>query len=59
MDDRQNGNPQPGLTARFTAMWQTLDKKQWATIGGVVVTISALVVAGLHKGVPWYLVHKQ
>jgi hypothetical protein len=58
MDDRQNSNPQPGLIAWLTAMWQAFDKKQWATIGGVILTLGALVVAGVRKGVPWYRAHK-
>ena len=58
MDDRQNSNLQPGLIRWFTALWQTIDKQKWATIGGVLLTLGALVVAGLRKGVPWYLAHR-
>jgi hypothetical protein len=59
MEEQQNVNSQPSRIARLTAIWQTLDKKKWAKIGGVVVTIGALVVAGVCKGVPWYLAHKS
>ena len=58
MENRQNGNPQFGLIAWLTATWQTIDKKKWATIGGVLLTLGALVVAGVRKGVPWFLTHR-
>lgn len=59
MEEKQRIDPQPGRIAQFTAIWQTLDKKKWATIGGTVVTLGALVIAGLRKGVSWSLSHKQ
>ena len=58
MENRQNGNLQPGLIRWFAALWQTIDKKQWATIGGVLLTLGTLVIAGVRKGVPWYRAHK-
>lgn len=58
MEEKQNVNSQPGRIERLKSIWQALDKKQLAKIGGVVVTIGALVVAGVRKGVPWYLAHK-
>ena len=59
MEETRNINLQPGRIARLTATWQALNKKKLAKIGGVVVTIGALVVAGVRKGVPWYLAHRQ
>jgi len=59
MENSQNVNSQPGRLERLTTTWQALDKKKWATIGGVVLTLGALVVTGVRKGVPWYLVHKE
>jgi hypothetical protein len=59
MEEQQYVHLQPGRIARLTAMWQTIDKKKWAKIGGVVVTIGALVVAGVCKSVPGYLAHKE
>ena len=59
MEEKQNVNPQPGRIERLTATWHALDKKKWATIGGVVVTLGTLVVLGLRKGIPCYLAQKQ
>jgi|RhiMetdeSRZDD1v2_1073273.scaffolds.fasta_scaffold3520480_2 hypothetical protein len=59
MEDTQHINPQSGRIERLTATWRALDKRKWATVGGVVVTIGALVVTGLRKGVPWYMAHKE
>ena len=58
MEETRNISLQPGRIARLTSTWQGLDKRKLAKIGGVVVTIGALVVAGVRKGVPWYLAHK-
>jgi hypothetical protein len=58
MDEQQHVHPQSGRIERLTSTWRALDKKKWATIGGVVLTLGALVVAGVRKGVPWYLAHK-
>ena len=59
MENTQHGNPQPGCLEWLTALWQALDKKQVAKSGGVVVTLGALAVLGLRKGVPWYFSPKQ
>ena len=59
MEEKQHNKSQSHRLARLTAMWQTLDKRKVAKIGGVVVTIGALVVAGVRKGVPWHLAHRQ
>jgi hypothetical protein len=58
MEETQNGNPRPSRIERITARWQCT-KKQWATIGGVVLTIGALVVTGLRTGVPWHMAPKK
>ena len=59
MEETRNISLQPGRIARLTSTWQGLDKRKWATVGSVVVTIGVLVVAGVRKGVPWYLAHKR
>ena len=58
MEEKQTVHSQPARFARLTTLRQTLDKKQWAIIGSVVVTLSALAVIGVRKGLPWYLAHK-
>ena len=59
MEEQQHVNSQSSRIERLTATWHALNKKKWATIGGVVLTLGALVITGLRKGVPWYLAHKQ
>ena len=59
MDEKQNVNLYPSRIEQLTAAWPALNKKKWATIGGVVLTMGALVAAGLRKGAPWYLARRQ
>jgi hypothetical protein len=59
MEEQPHRNSQPSCIEWLAALWQTLDKRQVATIGGVVVTAGTLAVLGLRKGVPWYLAHRQ
>ena len=59
MEEQQNVNPQPRRLARLTTTWHALDKKKWATLGGVVLTLGALVITGVRKGIPWVMAQKQ
>jgi hypothetical protein len=59
MENTQHINPQSIRITRLTATWRALDKRKWATVGGVVVAIGALVVASLCRGIPWVMTHKQ
>ncbi|MGE0823065.1 MAG: hypothetical protein AB7G75_08775 [Candidatus Binatia bacterium] len=58
MEETQSTDPQPTRLEQLKARWQTIDKKKFAMIGGIVVTISALLVAGLRKGVLRQTIHK-
>ena len=58
MEEKQHVQPHSDRLTRLTTAWRACDKKKWAKIGGVAVTIGTLVVFGLRKGVPWDLTHK-
>ena len=58
MEETQPINPQPSRIDRLKVTWHALDKKKWAKISGVVVTIGVLVVAGLRTGARWHPIHK-
>jgi len=59
MEATQNGNSQPSRLDRLKVAWQTVDKKTWTKLGGVVVTIGVLVLAGLRTGAPWHRAPKK
>jgi len=59
MEATHNDNPHPSRIEQLKASWQLLDKRKWATIGGVVLTIGALVVTGLRTSVLWHIAPRK
>ena len=59
MEATHNGNSHPSRIEQLKASWQLLAKRKWTTIGGVVLTIGALVITGLRTGVPWHIAPRK